>query len=76
MTGILEQDDVAGARLAQVGAKQSDDVPAGRVAVLQDFQIELLGIKSVGQSVGEVIDVVEASPELADRRRIVIDSSE
>ena len=82
MAAVAEQGDVLRPGLAEVLAEGPDDRLARRLRVYQDLYLQdvleptLAGIDPRLEVLPHLPDVVDAAPQLGDRRRIVIDSDQ
>ena len=76
VAAIVEHRHVARPRLAQVLAECADEVVAGRVGVLQDFDAEAGWVEVPDKVVAEVVHIVHATGQGADARRISVDADQ
>ena len=74
MAAVLEDNHVVRLGLAQVRAELPDDVGPRGVRIFENFDTELAPVKVLRQVAVEMVDVVEATAQLPNVWRIVIDT--
>jgi hypothetical protein len=76
MAAVMEKCDVTDTSARQMLAKQSDNVGARGLVVLQDLQRQIALIRTPTQVGMQLVDVVDAAVKTADIGGVVVDADE
>jgi hypothetical protein len=74
VAAVLEDDGITRAGPAQVPPEPLDHIGPSGVGVLENFDVQRIPAEGVGQIVVEMVNIVQAAIQSADRGRIVVDA--